>query len=142
MGAETGVFREYLKRNKLRWTPGRQLILKEVFATHRHFEVDELLGRLRKRDRRISRATLYRTLKLLVDSRLLRRDTLEEEHGHYEHVYGHEHHDHLLCLKCGRITEFKNVSIEHSQEEVSRKHGFKVTGHRLQITGYCRRCKP
>ncbi len=141
MGAEARIFGDFLKSRGLKRTSQRQLVLKEVFSSHGHFEVEELLVRIRASDRRVSRASLYRTLKLLVESGLLREMRLEEKHGHYEHTFGHQHHDHLLCIKCGKLIEFRSPSIEKSQQDVSRRHGFSVTGHRMQIMGYCRRCR-
>ena len=133
--------RDYLRPKGLKFTPERQLILKEVFSTHRHFEVDDLFVRIRRRDKRISRSTLYRTLRLLVECGLLREVLFGERHSHYEHVLGHEHHDHLLCLRCGRVIEFSNGSIENLQERVCREHEFQPRGHQLQIRGYCRKCR-
>lgn len=133
--------RDYLRPKGLKFTPERQLILKEVFSTHRHFEVDDLFVRMRRRDKRISCSTIYRTLRLLVECGLLREVIFGERHSHYEHVLGHEHHDHLLCLGCKRVIEFRNSSIESLQERVCREHEFQPRGHRLQITGYCRKCR-
>ncbi len=133
--------RNYLRAKGLKFTPERQLILREVFSTHRHFEVDDLFIRIRHRDKRISRSTLYRTLRIMVECGLLREVIFGERHSHYEHVLGHEHHDHLLCLGCGQVIEFSNASIEDLQEKVCREHEFQAKGHRLQITGYCRKCR-
>jgi len=133
--------RDYLKSKGLKFTPERQLILKEVFSIHRHFEVDDLFIRMRRRDKRISRSTLYRTLRLLVECGLLREVLFEERHSHYEHILGHEHHDHLLCLGCGQVIEFSNSSIEKLQNKVCGEYKFQPQGHRLQITGYCRKCR-
>ena len=97
------------------WTPEREAILGQVFATHEHFEADDLLLRLKKKNIRISRATIYRTLELLVKSRLVRKVTFGENHTHYEHTFGHKHHDHLICVKCGNVLEFTNPNIEQSK---------------------------
>ena len=94
------IFQKFLAEKKLKWTPERRAIIGEVFASHDHFEADDLLFRLKKKDIRVSRATIYRTLELLVDSRLARKVSFGEEHTHYEHTYGHKHHDHLVLYDC------------------------------------------
>jgi len=141
MRAEKDKLRNYLRVKGLKFTPQRQLILKEAFSTHRHFEVDDLFIRIRRQDKRIARSTIYRTLRLLVECGLLREAFFEEKHSHYEHILGHEHHDHLLCLRCGQVIEFSNGSIENLQEKVCQEHEFQPRGHRLQITGHCRKCR-
>jgi len=134
------IFKEYLTSRKLKFTAERQAILDRVFENHKHFEADELLVDLRLNDMKISKATIYRTLALLVKSGLLREVIFGERHAHYEHVYGHEHHDHLVCNNCGKIIEFTEHRIEKLQDEVCRKNKFKTDSHRLQIQGLCEDC--
>ncbi|HID96351.1 MAG TPA: transcriptional repressor [Candidatus Latescibacteria bacterium] len=141
MRAEEKKFEKYLRLCGLRFTPERRLILREAFSIHDHFEVDDLFVRLHQKDCRISRATIYRTLDLLVKSGLLREVISGERHSHYEHILGHRHHDHLLCLKCGKVIEFSNNRIEELQKRVCEDYGFKPENHRLQIIGYCNRCQ-
>ncbi|MFQ5903675.1 MAG: Fur family transcriptional regulator [Candidatus Binatia bacterium] len=134
-------FEEYLSSRGLMWTPERKAILEQVFATHEHFEADDLLLRLKKENIRISRATIYRTLELLVKSRLVRKVTFGENHTHYEHTYGHKHHDHLICLKCGNVLEFTNPNIEQLQIKVCEDYDFELDSHCLQIFGLCAKCR-
>lgn len=140
MLSKEDVFKEYLESKKLKFTAERQAILDRVFANHKHFEADELLVDLRLNDLKISKATIYRTLSLLVKSGLLREVIFGERHAHYEHVYGHEHHDHLVCNGCGKIIEFVEHRIEKLQDEVCRENNFKAESHRLQIQGLCEDC--
>ncbi len=140
MQTEEEIFKDYLTSKKLKFTPERQAILDRVFENHKHFEADELLVDLRLNDMKISKATIYRTLALLVKSGLLREVIFGERHAHYEHVYGHEHHDHLVCNNCGKIIEFTEYRIEKLQDEVCNKHKFKAEFHRLQIQGLCEDC--
>src|SRR3989339_870558 len=140
MLSKDDIFKEYLTSKKLKFTSERQAILNRVFENHKHFEADELLVDLRLNDMKISKATIYRTLALLVKSGLLREVIFGERHARYEHVYGHEHHDHLVCIKCGKIIEFSDERIEKYQDEVCRKNKFKVDSHRLQIQGLCEDC--
>jgi len=99
-------FNRYLDKQGLKSTTERQLILDEVLALEDHFEAEDLLIRLRQRGARISKGTIYRTLNLLVESGLVRQVAFVDKHAHYEHVYGHEHHEHLICLSCGKIINF------------------------------------
>lgn len=133
-------FKEYIQSKGLKFTPERRAILNQIFENHGHFEADEMSFDLRKNKKKVSKATIYRTLALLVESGLLREVIFGEKHAHYEHVYGHEHHEHLVCIKCGKIIEFNDERIEKYQDEVCRKNKFKPESHRIQITGYCEDC--
>jgi Fur family ferric uptake transcriptional regulator len=136
------LFSNYLKQHQLKYTPERQMILREVFSLHNHFEADELYFKLRKMgSHRISRATIYRTLPLLEESGLIRRVVFIDKHTHYEHVYGHMHHEHLICLTCGDVLDFYKKSLEDTLEEVARENKFNSVAHKLEITGYCRNCR-
>ena len=135
------IFRDYVQSKGLKFTPERQTILNHVFECHGHFEAEELLIDMRKNNKRVSKATIYRTLALLVNSGLLREVIFGEKHAHYEHVYGHEHHEHLVCLGCGKIIEFTDARIEEFQEDVCIENKFKAESHKFQIMGYCEDCK-
>ena len=134
-------FALYLRERGLKFTSQRRAILGQVFRDHRHFEAEELLDRMRAKGMKASKATLYRTLALLVEARLLRQEVFGERHSHYEHIYGHQHHDHLLCLRCGALEEFRNDDIERLQALICRQHHFTLTGHRMEIHGYCKNCR-
>ena len=141
MLSKEDIFREYLESKKLKFTIERQKILDRVFANHKHFEADELLVDLRQNKLKISKATIYRTLSLLVKSGLLREVIFGERHAHYEQVYGYEHHDHLVCNTCGKIIEFVENRIEKLQDEVCKENNFEPESHRLQIQGFCEDCR-
>jgi len=141
MSDEVQVFQNFLLRKGRRWTPERQAILAEVFAHHDHFDAEELHLRLRQRGLRISRASVYRTLALLVESGLVAEVFVEDGHMHYEHVYGHEHHCHLRCLGCRRIVEFRDEAVLQVEERLAVAHDFQVTGHKLEVFGYCAACR-
>ena len=119
MKTEFDAFREFLGNKGMRFTPEREAILDEVFAEHEHFDVEELIMRLRQKGQRSSRASVYRTLALLVESGLVQEVFYEDGHNDYEHIYGHEHHCHLRCLGCRRLSNSataqwrrpKNVSV-------------------------------
>jgi len=141
MKPEREVFQEFLARKGMRFTPEREAILVEVFAQHDHFDVEELIMRLRRNGQRISRASVYRTMTLLVGSGLVQEVFFEDGHMHYEHVYGHEHHCHLRCLGCRKIVEFRDAVVEKAEKRIGRAHHFATTGHKLEIYGYCSHCQ-
>ena len=132
--------REFLAARGLKFTGERARILEQVFSVHRHFQADELLAEIRARGGRVSKSTIYRTLALLVQSGLLHQVITGEKHAHYEHVFGHEHHDHLICSRCGEIAEFFDPKIEGLLGKRCDEMRFRAEGHRLQIIGLCARC--
>jgi Fur family transcriptional regulator, ferric uptake regulator len=135
-------FEEFLATRGLRLTPERAAIVDEVFSSHRHFDGDELTARLvnRKGGVRVSRATIYRALRLMVEASLLRRVARPNGREVYEHDYGYPQHDHFICRNCGELIEFQNGTISELLEDVAADHGFRVSGHRLEVYGLCRNC--
>jgi Fur family ferric uptake transcriptional regulator len=138
---ELSRFQDFLQAQGLKLTSERTSLVREIFATHYHFEADELLGKMREKDVKISRATVYRTLELLVKSNMVRRVHLGEDHYHYEHVSGNSHHDHLICTTCGNVIEFHDETLEQRQREICEKKKFTPTFHNLQILGVCDACR-
>lgn len=138
---ESEVFQEFLTREGMRLTPEREAILGEIFAEHDHFDIDELHQRLRQKGKRISRASIYRTLPLLVESGLVNEVFFEDGHLHYEHIYGHDHHCHLRCLNCRKIVEFKDKEVVKAEKRIAKANGFEATGHKMEIFGYCSQCR-
>lgn len=137
---QEALFADYLRRRNLKLTPERRTVLREVFQHHGHLDADQLLVRLRTKEERVSRATIYRTLELLVDSGLIWKVSLGGSQSHYELAYGAKHHDHLICMSCGQVIEFVNERIEQLQEKVCRDHGFHPMRHNMQIFGHCSKC--
>lgn len=138
---ESALFHTYLKRRGLKLTPERRDLFQEIFRRHEHFEVDELLFRLKKGGRKISRATIYRGLDLLVNAGLVGRVRVGEEGYRYERLNAGEHHDHMICIGCGRIIEFYEPRIEALQDQVCARQSFRAVTHSHQIRGYCRDCR-
>lgn len=134
-------FKAFLWSHGHRFTPERHAVLKQVFSLHHHFEADELLGRLRGKRTKTSKATVYRTLALLVEAGLLREVHLGEKHVHYEHLHQGAQHDHLICLGCGKVIEFAMSAFERMQQRICRKHGFAPAHHYVSIRGYCADCQ-
>jgi Fur family transcriptional regulator, ferric uptake regulator len=139
---ERDIFRKYLERRGLKLTAERQAVFDQLFARHEHVEADEILVRLRARGKKISRATIYRTLELLVDSGIVGRVRIREIGYRYERLLAGEHHDHLICNECGRVIEFFEPRIESLQDEVCDRYGFLSISHSHQMRGICKQCRP
>lgn len=138
---EKGIFREFLSKKGLKFTKERENILHEAFSFHGHFHPEDLLLNMRNKNIRVSKASIYRTLPLLVESGLIAQVEMDDKHTHYEHIFGHGHHDHLICLKCGRIIEVFYPRLEAIQDELCRENGFEGLKHTLEIRGYCSKCR-
>ena len=134
------AFRGLLKAHKLKFTAEREAVLREALSMRGHYEADDLLVKMRQSGRRVSRGTIYRTLKLLVECGLLREVAFVERHAHYECVNTHRHHEHLICLGCGRVIEFSRKPLEEQLKDVCRGQRFQEREHKIEVTGYCERC--
>jgi Fur family ferric uptake transcriptional regulator len=132
-------WRSYLQSQGLNTTQQRDAIVEQFLRSRDHVSIDELLAKVRKRNRRIGYATVYRTLKLLVDSGLANKRQFGDGQTRYE-VAG-EHHDHLICTECGKILEFEDEEIERLQERIAARLGFSVTGHRHELYGLCAKAR-
>lgn len=134
-------FAEYLQSKGKRITQQRRALIDFVFQRHDHFDADELINNLAHLEdgERVSRPTVYRTLNELVEAGLLRRMVLSGR-AVYEHDYGYPQHDHLHCTVCDNLIEFQSDELKSIREAVAREHGFRVTGHRLIISGVCQDC--
>ena len=132
-------FREFLEIRGEKLTSPRRTLVRHVFSTHKHFDADELVADLRTAGRTVSRSTVYRTLRLLVEAGLLRELRLTNRTA-YEHDYGYPSHDHLHCTSCNKVVEFRNDEIRRIREAICRDHGFRATSHRFVITGVCPDC--
>ena len=135
------IFRDFLRERKLKYTTERLAILKSAAHFGRPFEAEELLLDLRESDYRVSKATIYRTLKHLVDAGLLRQVFFgAAKQAHYDFIYpsaAHRgsDHDHLIDLDTGRIVPFSNEAVIKLRDEIARRMGFEAVGHRFQIMG-------
>ncbi len=137
---ESALFQAFLRRQKLKLTTERQDILRTLFEKQSHTDAESLLADLKDLGSDVSRATVYRTLDLLVQAGLIRRNSLGAGHAIYEPVREGEHHDHLVCLVCGKVLEFFRPDLEQLQEAICREQAFKPMHHSLQIFGLCSSC--
>jgi Fur family ferric uptake transcriptional regulator len=138
---EREIFKNFLYKKGLKFTKERQRILREVFALHGHFDPEELLLKMKQKDMKVSKASIYRTLPLLVASGLIEQVEKNDKHAHYEHTFGHGHHDHLICTECGRVIEVFSPKLEAIQDELCRESNFSGMTHTLEIKGCCRNCR-
>lgn len=141
VGNRDEVLHRYMAEHGLKSTRQRDLIIDTFFDTPGHLSVEELWSKVRTQDARVSVATVYRTMKLLQESGLAHARNFGDGQTRYEAAHGKDHHDHLICTGCGTIVEFENDRIETMQEAVARRHGFKVTSHKMELYGLCRDCQ-
>lgn len=133
-------FEEFLSSRGKRITQQRRTIVEQVFSHHEHFDADELIDMLSKQaGDKVSRPTVYRTLTELVDAGLLNKMELSGR-AVYEHDYGYPEHDHLYCTECGDLIEFQTDELIKIRDEVAKANHFRVTGHKLIISGVCDKC--
>lgn len=134
---EMKTFEFLLKNEKLKVTHQRLLVAQTIFSIHSHFTADSLLEMFKDKRSEISKATIYRILNIMVRGNLLIEHDFGKDYKFYEHVIGHEHHDHIICINCGRIVEFLDPKIEELQEQAAKANGFRIKRHRLNIYGEC-----
>jgi len=138
---EEQVFSDYLEQNKLKRTPHRDLILETFLENECHRSVEDSYHAGKAIDPRIGDTTVYRMMKLLSSCGLAREIELADGITRYEHLFNHEHHDHMICMECGKSIEFYNPEIEALQDAASEQLGFQVLDHKLQIYGVCGDCR-
>lgn len=139
--AQRDAFEAFLGSRGLRLTPERNRILRVVAGSAGHFSPDELVGWLKRGRGPVSRATVYRTIELMLEAGLVNRVELGSLGVRYERDFGREHHDHLACLGCGRLFEFTSAEIERLQDEICRENDFEPVRHLHRIMGLCRTCR-
>ncbi len=132
-------FREFLATQGLRLTRQRERVLDTLLEARDHLSANELQDRLRGSG--VSKSTVYRTLQLLVESGLADAQEYGDGQLYYEIMLGRDHHDHLVCLSCGTLTEFQAPEIERLQDQIAEAHGFEVVSHTHKMFGFCARCR-
>ncbi len=135
------IFEKYLRQKGLNLTSQRREVLEVFLSSGRHLTVEELYNLAKKENPGIGQATVFRTLKLLADADLARKVVLGDKKTRYEIKYGIEHHDHLVCIECGKFIEAVDPAIEELQKKLCRKFGFSPRKHSLEIFGYCKNCR-
>ena len=133
----TDKLKQILHKKNLRYTQQRQEVWDEICSTNEHRDAEDIYNSLRKRQTNVSRATVYRTIDLLVKNNLVRRLDLGDGRSRFENKMGIAHHDHIVCLDCRKIVEFMNEDIEEIQEQVAKEMGFEIVRHVHQLFGRC-----
>lgn len=133
-------FIELLRERGMRVTRERLAVLDEVFSQHAHLDADQIFARMRAHGHKISRATVYRNLDLLVECGLVRKYRLGQDRYLYEHVHAGQYHDHITCRECGQVVEFVSPSITALLREICKAHGFEETGNSFSVVGLCGIC--
>ncbi len=133
-------FKTYLREQRLKSTAQRDAIVEIFLKGAGHVSVEELYGAVRKQNPRIGYATVYRTMKLLTECGLADERHFRNGEARYE-IAEKDHHDHLICERCGKIVEFEEDRIEALQEETARRLGFELRGHKMELYGVCLDCR-
>jgi Fur family ferric uptake transcriptional regulator len=135
------IFKNYIQEKGLRNTRQREAILDVFFSADKHITVEELFNIMKKTIPEIGYATVHRNLSLLCECGLADEIKIGKQKARYEPKFGHEHHDHLICIKCGRFIEVNDAKIESLQEKLAEANDFIPVRHKLEIYGTCSKCK-
>lgn len=137
----TNRFIQALKKEDMRLTKQRMAILEDVLRSAEHRECDDIYLSLKTKGVSVSRATIYRTMDILEAIGFVRKMDIGDGRARYENKISQSHHDHIICIECGRILEFVDEEIERRQEEWCREHGFNLVHHVHQLHGICQACQ-
>lgn len=138
---EEVVFKEYLALQQLKETDQRKKILELFLRTKKHLTAEEMHKELEKRKVHVGVSTVYRTMKLLCECNLAREVDFGDGLIRFEHNHNRQHHDHMICVHCGRTIEFYNDVIEKLQNKIATTNNFQVYRHRLEVFGQCKECQ-
>jgi Fur family ferric uptake transcriptional regulator len=136
-------FRRYLRERNLPVTLQRELVAEVVFTAGGHLSVEDIVARLRERGAHVGTATVYRTLDLLTESGMIVQRDFGEGFRRFERMRGGDvqHHEHLICIRCGKVIEFTNERLERMKALIAEEYGFRHHHHRLEIFGTCPDCQ-
>ena len=139
--AKKKQFQDFIAARGLKSTRQRDLVLECFLASDSHLSTEDLYLKVRAKNSAIGYATVYRTLKLFAEAGIAREIHFGDGQSRYEHVAEGEHHDHLVCTRCGSIQEFQNETIEKLQQEIAAQFGFLVETHKMELYGICSKCR-
>lgn len=127
------IFRRFLKSRGLKYTPERADVLNAIIEKDDVFEVEQLLLELRERGYEVSKATIYRTIKLLQDAGIITQALFDSKQAHYQLIYGREPQDYMVCMKTGQTMRFSSPALIELRDRICAEHGWDAVGHRFQI---------
>lgn len=131
------IFRNYLKDKGHRQTPERFMVMEEIYRSSGHFDADDIYFKMKNTGTRVSRATVYNTLELLVECGLVQRHQFGQNQSYYERAYAYQQHDHIICKECGGVFEFCDPRIHEIKMLMEKLHNFKISSHSLHFYGTC-----
>lgn len=134
-------WRDYLAKHHLNASWARDAVVETFLEMPGHIDLQALHARVKERHPGVGLATVYRTVKLMQNAGIVQARHFADRSAVYEVVAGREHHDHLICERCGQIVEFSDADIERIQDDIARDHGFVLVSHRHELFGLCTGCR-